>query len=58
LYHDSPPAVKSKAMGADEYIVKPFHLEDLMKAVKRLLGVAEEAKVGSTGGSAGKLAAG
>ena len=40
-------AVKSKSMGADDYVVKPFQLEDLMKVVKKWTGVVEEAKVDS-----------
>jgi len=34
-------AVMAKSMGAEEYIVKPFELEDLIKVVKRLTGEIE-----------------
>jgi CheY-like chemotaxis protein len=37
-------AVTAKSMGADDYIVKPFELEDLMKVVKRLTKAAEKAE--------------
>jgi CheY-like chemotaxis protein len=42
-------AVESKSMGADEYVVKPFRLEDLMGIVKRFTGVSGEAEVGPKG---------
>jgi len=40
-------AVMAKSIGADEYIVKPFELEDLIKVVKRLTKVAEKAEIGA-----------
>jgi CheY-like chemotaxis protein len=38
-------AVMAKTMGADEYIVKPFELEDLIRIVKRLTKAAEKAEI-------------
>lgn len=35
-------AVMAKSMGADEYVVKPFELEDLMRVVKRLTKVTKQ----------------
>ena len=40
-------AVTARAMGADEYIVKPFELEDLISVVRQLTNVVEKVKVGS-----------
>ena len=42
-------AVIAKSIGADEYIVKPFELENLIKVVKRLTKVAERAEVSTAG---------
>lgn len=42
-------AVMAKSMGADEYIVKPFELEDLMEVVRRLTDRVEKAEAKQTG---------
>ena len=42
-------AVIAKSIGADEYIVKPFDFEDLVKVVKRLTTAAERAEIGTAG---------
>lgn len=38
-------AVMAKSMGAEEYIVKPFELEDLMEVVRRFTGEIERVEV-------------
>lgn len=40
-------AVTARAMGADDYIVKPFELEELIRVVRQLTNVVEKVKVGS-----------
>lgn len=40
-------AVMAKSIGADEYIVKPFELDDLIKVVKGLTKRAEKAELGA-----------
>ena len=50
-------AVKAKSKGADEYVVKPFRLEDLIEIVGQLAGLAGRAEVGAADKSSGKLAA-
>lgn len=42
-------AVMARSMGADEYVVKPFELEDLMTVVRQLTGVVKIVEVGSVG---------
>jgi CheY-like chemotaxis protein len=42
-------AVIAKSIGADEYIVKPFELEDLVRVVKRLTKAAQRAEIGLAG---------
>ncbi len=41
-------AVMAKSMGVDEYIVKPFELEDLVQVVGGLIKMAEQARIGVT----------
>ena len=42
-------AVMAKSMGAEEYIVKPFELEDLMEVVRRFTGEIERVEVRTMG---------
>jgi DNA-binding response OmpR family regulator len=42
-------AVMAKSIGADEYIVKPFELEDLIKVVKQLTKMTEQAEIRAPG---------
>lgn len=42
-------AVMAKSMGAEEYIVKPFELEDLVEVVGRLTKAVEKVKVDAAG---------
>jgi len=42
-------AVRAKSMGAEEYIIKPFELEDLMEVVRQLTVEVERVEVRTTG---------